>query len=283
MERLTVLNLKGNMKLNKVTDYTRYVNIVNEFKQVGTISNDYLQAEVSNLIAQELLYEYCTTKNAFLFVEKEGFFRMYYYLNDLSQITCFDDVELVIEILFRGDVSSVNSEITYFEKCGFKKNLIRDQYAGRYSDFVNPVKPKGVVIQEASTLDEVQWACELFNSSFDKWSGDYISINKYPILLNNGDILLAKDLHGNLLGATQRELKKGIVNWAHLAVISSARGMGIGTLLMDAFIERNHVDDRTRYMMWVQRQNSTAIRMYQHKGFKYIGKSTISMVKLKKL
>ena len=269
------------MKLTKVTDYAQYAYIVDEFKHSGTKSNDYLQSEVPDLITKGLLYEYRDDKNAYLFVEKEGFFRVYYYLNDFSHITVFSDVELVTEILFRGDVSSVDTEITYLEKCGFKKNLIRDQYAGRYSEFTKSAKSDSIVIQVASTLDEVQWACELFNRSFDKWSGDYISSRQYPILLKNSDILLAKDLRGNLLGAAQRELKKGFVNWAHFAVISSARGMGVGTSLMDAFIEHNHVDERTRFMMWVKRQNSTAIKIYLRKGFKLLNKSTISLIKYK--
>ena len=48
---------------------------------------------------------------------------------------------------------------------------------------------------------------------------------------------------------------------------------------MEAFIERNHADEKSRYMLWVQRQNVPAVNMYQQKGFKYINKSTISLIK----
>lgn len=263
----------------KIETFEQYSQLVEHFNRKGCITNDYLQNEAANLIIHNSLYAICCEDNAVLLVQKADFQRLYYYINNLEEQIELPKNEYVTEILFRGD-SAPEDEVKWLESLGFNKNLIRDQFAGRYGDFVRPIEQNNIVIQEASTIDEVKWACELFNSSFDKWSGDYISAEQYPVLFKNGDILIAKDKQGYLLGATQRELKKGYVNWAHLAVISSARGMGIGTSLMDAIIERNHVDEKTRFMMWVQRQNSTAINIYLRKGFKSLNKSTLSMIKL---
>lgn len=262
----------------KIDTFEQYSQLVERFNRKGRITNDYLQNEAADLIVKDCLYALCGEDNAVLLVQKPGFQRLYYYINNFDELIELPKNEYVTEILFRGD-SVPEVEVKWLESLGFEKNLIRDQYAGRYCDFAKPIEQKNIVIQEALTIEEVKWACDLFNSSFDKWSGDYISAEQYPVLLKNGDILIAKDKQGNLLGATQRELKKGYVNWAHLAVISSARGMGIGTSLMDAIIERNHVDEKTRYMMWVQRQNSKAIKIYLRKGFKSINKSTISLIK----
>ena len=41
-------------------------------------------------------------------------------------------------------------------------------------------------------------------------------------------------------------------------------------------------NNKVRFSLWVQQQNQTAINMYQKKGFRYVNKSTISMLKLKK-
>lgn len=263
----------------KIETFEQYSQLVERFNRKGCITNDYLQNEATNLITHNSLYALCGEDNAVLLAQKVGFLRLYYYINNLNELIELPKNEYVTEILFRGD-SAPEDEVKWLESLGFNKNLIRDQFAGRYGDFVRPIKQNNIVIQEASTIDEVKWACELFNSSFDKWSGDYISAEQYPVLLENGDILIAKDKQDNLLGATQRELKKGFVNWAHLAVVTSARGMGVGTSLMDALIERNHVDEKTRYMMWVQRQNTTAVKIYLRKGFKSLNKSTLSMIKL---
>ena len=47
-------------------------------------------------------------------------------------------------------------------------------------------------------------------------------------------------------------------------------------------IKENMNNNKVRFSLWVQQQNQTAINMYQKKGFRYVNKSTISMLKLKK-
>lgn len=263
----------------KIETFEQYSQLVERYSRKARVTNDFLQNEATDLINHDGLFAIYGDDNAVLLVQKTGFQRLYYYINNIEEQIELPKNEYVTEILFRGE-NVPETEVKWLEGLGFKKNLIRDQFAGRYGDFVKPIERNNVAIQEASTIEEVKWACELFNSSFDKWSGDYISAEQYPILFKNGDILIAKDMRGYFLGATQRELKKGFVNWAHLAVVTSARGMGVGTSLMDALIERNHVDDKTRYMMWVQRQNTTAVKIYLRKGFKSLNKSTLSMIKL---
>ena len=66
----------------------------------------------------------------------------------------------------------------------------------------------------------------------------------------------------------------------HLAVLQEARGKHIATGLFMKYIEDVGKNDTTRFSLWTQRQNETSIRMYQKIGFKYIGKSTLSMIKL---
>ena len=66
---------------------------------------------------------------------------------------------------------------------------------------------------------------------------------------------------------------------AHVAVRPEARGKGVGKTLVESFIEQNMESEKTRYQLWVQRQNEPAVNMYQSKGFKFINKSTISLIK----
>lgn len=268
------------MKLNKVNEFTHYQEIVDTYKRKGCLTNDYLNAKAINLVNNDALYEYCEDDNAFLFVKKNGFYRVYYYLNDLSKPIDFIHDELVTEILFRNNEKIIEEEISFLERCGFKKNLIRDQYAGIYRDFSVPSSAPGIIISEAQKKSEVQWASELFNDSFDKWSGDYITTDRLELLLDNHAILTAKNRQGDMLGALHQAIEKGVAWISHIAVVKQERGNGIGKALIDAFIEYNHIDDKSRYMLWVQRKNIAAINMYKQKGFKYINKSTISLIKL---
>ena len=119
----------------------------------------------------------------------------------------------------------------------------------------------------------------MFNDSFDHLSGDYISDDNYNDLLLNKQIIVAKDDNGVLLGALHQTLDKGVAWISHVAVIPEARGKHVGQALLDEFIEKNYTTEKQRYMFWVQQQNTVAVNMYEKKGFKYLNKSTISLIK----
>lgn len=275
------------MKLNKITEFTRYQAIVDQYKRKGCQNNDYLNQEAAGLIIHDKLYEYCGENNAFLFVIKDECLRLYYYLNDLAEVCIFDiDENLVVEILFRGNQGLPQDEMEYLSKCGFRLHLRRDQYSGVYKDLETPGLITGVTVTKASSIEEVDFACELFNNSFDHYSGDYIAKEVNESLYAGESILIAKDLQGNIAGALHQTVERGVAWISHLAVVESYRGHGVGQALLDNFVEQNANPDlelkpKSRYMLWVQAQNVAAVGMYQKKGFRYLNKSTISLIKLK--
>ena len=270
------------MKLKKVNEFGRYMEIVDSYKRKSFLTNDYLYNEAADLIIHDRLYECCGADNAFLFVKKDECLRVYYYLNDLAEMHNFDVEEnIVTEILFRGNLGIPDMEIEYLQKCGFKLFLRRDQYVGVYKDLIIPVVKQSVSVQKAKTLNDVEEACELFNSSFDHYSGDYISEMMEQKLFADGNIWIARDANDNFAGALHQTIDRGVAWVSHVAVLPAYRNQGVGNALLDAFVEHNHVDEKSRYMLWVQAQNEPAVRMYQKKGFKYTNKSTISMIKLK--
>ena len=270
------------MNLSKVETYSRYLEIVEKYGQKGCVTNDYIQREAEGLVAEGKLYESCQGANAFLFVKKDTCYRVYYYLNDFDEIADFAGEDFVVEILYRGEAFYPTEVVEYLKRCGFVVNLVRDQYSGMYkdldiTDFVGNLK-----IEDAQCIEEVQKACDLFNSSFDYFSGDYIAESEYQSLLDGKNILVAKDIATNtFLGALHQTIENRVAWISHVAVLPEARGQHVGLGLAEDFIQRNHVDDKSRYMLWVQQQNTAAVNMYQRLGFKYIGKSTLSMIKTK--
>ena len=270
------------MKLNKIKEFIRYQEIVDKYKRKGCLSNDYIYQEAADLIIHDRLYEYIGVNNAFLFVVKDECLRVYYYLNDLSELHTFDvDDNLVLEILFRGNMGTPNDELEYFSKCGFRLHLRRDQYCGVYKDLQLPGLIPCVSVQKAASIEEVEWACELFNHSFDHYSGDFIAKDVMMSFYTGGCIWIAKDLNGDFAGALHQTVERNVAWISHVAVVGDYRGHGVGKALLDVFVEQNKVDEKSRYMLWVQAQNEAAVNMYQKKGFKYLNKSTISMLKLK--
>ncbi len=267
------------MVITKINTFDEYKQLVEQFNCKGRLTNDYLQNEAVDLIIHDRLFASCGQDNVMLLVQKDGFFRVYYYINNPEELLTLPESELVTEILFRGE-NAPEAEVKWLANMGFKENLIRDQYFTKYSSLSAPIMLIDTKIELAQTIEEVRWAAHLFNDSFDKWSGDYVSEEMCELLLAEKQVLVAKDLAGKLYGALHFEKKQGICWLNHVAVVPEARGKKIGRGLTEAYIEQGHVDDNSRYMLWVQRQNVSAVAMYRNKGFAPMNKSTLSMIKL---
>ena len=268
------------MELIQIKTFEQYSQLVERYNCKGRLTNDYIQKEVANLIICDSLFGVCGEENAALLVQKEGFQRLYYYINNVDELIELPKGEYVTEILFRGG-NVPETEVNWLEGLGFKKNLIRDQYFAKYTSLTQPIAINGLKIETATTAEDVLWAINLFNASFDKWSGDFIPKEAAPLLIQEKAILIAKDEKDNRLGVLHLELKLGCMWLNHVAVAKEARGMGVGRGLVEAYIEHGHINgDNSRYMLWVQRQNKTAVNLYKKKGFTPMNKSSLSMIKL---
>lgn len=267
------------MKPQKIESYEQYIQLVERYNRKGRFTNDYLQNEAADLIIHDRLFAVCGQDNALLLVLKEDFYRLYYYINNIEEKLELPENELVTEILFRGE-NAPEAEVKWLEGLGFKKNLVRDQYFAKYASLTQPILIEGVKIEIATTIEDALWAIRLFNATFDKWSGDYIPEEQAQLLIQERAVLIAKNLDGTRLGALQFELRQGSCWLNHVAVVPEARGKKIGRGLTEAYIEQGHVDNNSRYMLWVQRQNASAVAMYRNKGFAPMNKSTLSMIKL---
>jgi len=120
---------------SKITSIEHYDEVVARYNLRGSYSNNYmLRGEILELVRGGNLSVVSTGHNVFFIVPKPGCFRLYYYLNDTSELVFFDKGNFVTEILYRGDAFYPGGEVEFFLRCGFFKNLIRDQYAGIYKD-----------------------------------------------------------------------------------------------------------------------------------------------------
>ncbi len=266
--------------MKQLTSIEQYNSIVERYRRTGCLSNDYLQARAAGLIAHGTLLAECNGDNAYLLEAKDNCYRLYYFINDIEAIDqpVFSS-DVVTEILYRGAEHFPTEEVAFLERMGFERNLVRDQYAAVYKDLVPACKYEEVTVRPAVDLGEVQWSCRLFNATFDPYSGDFIPEQTYDQLLATGSILIAVDSLCNKVGALHLTLERKVAWISHIAVMPAARGHHVGTALLDDFVERNHVTDKSRYMLWVQQQNTAAVAMYQNKGFRYLGKSTLSLIR----
>lgn len=269
------------MKLKQIDTIDRYFEITQEYGRKGCFSNDYLQKEAQSLVHDGKLFEYCSDGNAFLFVKKDIGLRVYYYLNNLESTFDFDsEDDLFIELLFRGENNFPQDEVNYFLRCGFVEHILRDQYSAIYKDIkLTDYDVLNLHIYIAQTIEEIEYAVNLFNMTFDNYTGNYIPIVECKRLLEEKCVLIAK-LDGKYAGAMHFR-REGKIIWAeHNVVEPWCRGRHVGSLLCNAFIEIAKIDDNTRYTRWTQHLGQAA-KMYEKLGFKYVNKSSFSMLKLK--
>lgn len=268
------------MNLIRIETTDRYLEITQAYKRRGCYSNDYIQTDVQTLVTEGKLFEYCEDDNAFLFVKKEVGHRVYYYLNNLASVPIFDvKSDLIVEILFRGESNFPNDEIDYLLKCGFQKHILRDQYSATYKDIkLMDYDVPGLNIYIAKNLGEIEYAVNLFNKTFDNYTGNYIPISECERLLGEKCVLIAQ-YEGKYAGAMHFS-REGKLIWAeHNVVEPWCRGKHVGSLLCNAFIETAKVDEKTRYTRWTQ-HGGQAAKMYEKLGFKYVNKSSYSLLKL---
>lgn len=281
---MTELNSRKCMKLSKVETYSRYLEIVEKYGRKGCVINDFLQREVETLISAGKLFESCYKENAFLFIQKDTCLRVYYYLNDLNETVAFDGDDFVVEILYRGDSFYPSDIVAYLEKCGFQTNLVRDLYCLRYKELnheILGIDLSDIDIHFADTIKEAKMCITLFNESFDSYSGNYINELDLPALIENKNLYVATQ-NGMFMGSLHVSKGGNNLYWMdHLAVSKEARGKHVATKLFMRYISDVHENDGTRYQLWTQRQNEIAVNMYKKLGFKYLGKSTLSMIRTK--
>ncbi len=266
-----------------ISSFEEYEMMISRCQQ-KIYSNNYLQAdEINNLILQNKILAIVGKENIYIFVKKEECQRLYYMIGNVSETVLLDDHDnYVTEILFRDIKGYPSAEVDYLKNCGMEEHLVRDLYEATYGDLkpaMDVPKSADITVEHARSEDEAKYAIKLFNGLFDHYSGDYIPENYSRQLFEERKLLIAR-YNDDFCGALQMEKNRAC--WiAHLAVEEKARGRHIASALISKYVEMNYVDSKTRYAVWVQRQNEPAVNLYKKSGFKYTGKSTLSMLKLR--
>lgn len=267
------------MTPKKITDSIEALSLIQKYKITSTLTNCYLLgSEIERLVSENRLQYIVDDANVFFLEDKTNCYRIHYMINNPEkEFFASVDKPLMLEILFRGHDGIPEDAVRYWEKQGFKRNLVRKNLTAKYTDLLLATDCVSDV-HVAESESEGEFSRSLFNSSFDPYSGDYISKENISELTKQGQILIAlKD--GTYSGALHF-YNIGKCAWiGHVAVCSHIRGLGIGKTLVSEFIRVNHTDDKSRYALWVQEQNKAAVAMYERFGFKYAGKSSLSMIK----
>lgn len=267
--------------MKRLTSLDELNQIVKTVFRKGCLTNNFILLDAYEaFIKENRLWVVTDEDNAALLLDKEDFFHLYFYLNNLNKpIDLFVDKPVVMEILYRGLENKPQQLIEYWSKHGFNEHLSRDNMLSSWSKLSIPDSSfENTHIQHASSEKELLFAKELFDNALDKYTGDRLSQAELRTFLSNRNLLCAY-FGQELAGVLQFEIKNKVVWLGHIAIHPDFRGKGIANALVNNYIIANKSDNNTRYALWVIQDNLPAFNLYRKFGFVYGNKSTVSLLK----
>jgi GNAT superfamily N-acetyltransferase len=240
-------------------------------------------SDLDELIKREELF-FVTDGFVLLFLFKNSsnkFYKLYYFIGENSIPFDFSvELPVVLEIPHRTQKYPI-AEIKFLLGFGFTEHIKRDLMTlsiGSESNFEGNIAE---MMYELKIIEDIHLAQRLLEgilNAFDIHSGDVLSLDEV--------IRELKDRHfigvfndGYLVGFLRYYVKSKIAWIGHLVVFGENKGQGIGELLVRYFVRLNLQNGISNYMHWVVSDNFAAIRLYNKCGYKFLGKSSISMIK----
>jgi GNAT superfamily N-acetyltransferase len=255
--------------------------LIQKYFVKGTITNNYILTEdYLNYIHAGELFVISTASNLGFFLRKNGFYRLYYFINDPEEIMHIAaEWPVTMEILYRGEENRPVEVMNFWRKCGFTDHLSRDCMAAAPQQVDLPAANNPAIkLKYADSEAEIIFTKELLENTLDEFTGDILSYEEVKAFADKKNIICAY-LEDKPCAALQFEIKNNVVWLGHIAVASGFRGKGIARELVRAYISDNAHQPKTRFQLWVIQNNSAARTLYEKFGFIYANKSTVSMIK----
>jgi ribosomal protein S18 acetylase RimI-like enzyme len=271
--------------MERIDSLPRLDELFKQFFRKETLTNNYiLVQDYEQYIEEERLWFASEGDNTFFFLKKDGFFRLYYFLNDEDNLyTVPISIPVVLEILFRGNKRYPEREVGFWKNTGFEKHLRRDCYFLKASDAVELVEQDisvpGFTIKKATSSQECKYAKQLIDANLDVYTGDILSMKEIKDFASEGNIYIAYQ-NDSPCGILQSKLKNKVFWLDHIVVDESYRGLGISKVLIDYYLQEGVIKDCAKFQLWVISDNLPAVNLYKKYQFRYLNKSTISMLKL---
>lgn len=269
------------ISMKRLTTLDELNQIVQTVFRKGCLTNNFILIDAyETFIRENKLWLVADEDNVALLLDKEDFFQLYFYLNDLNKpINLSVDKPVVMEVLYRGHDNKPQQLIEYWSKHDFNEHLYRDNMLSSWSKLSIPdTSFKNTHIQYAASEKELRFTKELFDNALDKYTGDRLSEDELRDFMSNNNLLCAY-FRNELAGVLQFEKKNKVVWLGHIAIHPDLRGKGIANALVSSYIMMNKSDNNTRYALWVIQDNKPAVTLYRKFGFVYGNKSTVSLLK----
>lgn len=258
--------------------------LLEEYSASFQWSNNYMLLEElqAYLQAGKLFLHQNSKDSLVLLVQRDSFYRLYYQTNALDDIQSIELNEAVVqELIYRGPKFYPKEEVEAWSKQGFEVHMGRDNY------FLNR---KGMIPSDLEASEDLsgikpiesevdlQKSNAMIRTYLDPYTGDILSLEELSAFSANGD-LLGIYVENKLAGVVQGEYKNKVYWLGHMVVDEAYRGQRLSTKLLKAFLLKGLSLNCRQFQLWVLQDNEPALGLYKKYGFKYLNKSTISLLK----
>lgn len=263
-----------------IDDFESLNHLITRFQKKNTYSNNYfLIQQFVHLIEEKKLYLVIGHENLYLLVDRGISFQVYFHVNDLAEnVDLSVSKPLMMEIVYRG--LSPEAIKSFWIRNGFKEHLTRNNLLLVSKDIKQFDLGEGIVkIKFAETCDEAKKITTLFQTELDTYTSDAKSLAEITEYVNHKNVLCAY-IENEFGGALQFEWKQNNCWLGHIAVDDKFRGKGLANRLVAEYISINAINENAKFQLWVINDNLPAINLYTKFGFRYTGKSTVSLLRI---
>lgn len=255
--------------------------LLTTFNKKDVVSNFYmLKEEYSKYIHAEDLFFYADGQNLYIYLKKQGFLKLYYFINDLNQPYLLGNPSQsqVLEIVYRGEKQYPTSHIDFWKSWGFDLHLSRDCYFLKNKELSIDVAHSAIRIACAKSENELLYAKRLMEENLDLYTGDQLTMEEIQYFANENWLYIAYEGE-QPCGMLQAELKHGVFWLGHIVVDAKFRGKGIAKVLVEHYLSTGIKLNCNQFQLWVIQDNAPAVNLYKKYGFNYLNRSTCSMLK----
>lgn len=277
--------------MNKVSDINQFNSLVMAVKKQNRkyLTNCYLfQKEIQEYIEQKNIYWSSTTDGIIFFFEESDFYYLYFYLIKLSAGTAKilrekPDKTIIIDLVYVESNRSLSQKMIeeYWMSNGFRPYKLYKKY-----ELIGPVGkddfPAGIEFINASYrmgFAEQKHANEisaLWRNSLDIFSLALPDSRELAILIKNRQIRCVFDIDGHVAGVLKQQKQGNVFSVWHVAVDKNHRHQGLARILMVFSMLENR--DASRFIIWVEENNSPALNLYHHLGYNFLGKVSRQLI-----
>ena len=250
--------------MKQLDSYEEYTALIKANKELGNkTSNAFLLPDKLKAMISAGVLSYEQLDGVLLLLEDcKAFYRVYYYLNPDKELDPVSlDKDAVIEFPFNKELNDKQkTQIEKITQLGFE--------LGRESaEMVLTEQNDSDAQMEYALAEDADEILAILNDAFDPLYA-FLPSKEELITSINDQKVLAVHKDGHVLAVLNSDVERNSAIIRHLAVLPSARGMGLGASLVKSFLVKYNGSVKD-YRHWVDVHNASALRLYEKSGYQF--------------